>query len=866
MLQREVFKKYENLTLFSGILSLPEEDGHIFMVCRDKSRRRLTLNDTALNPDNLLGSTLKIEYRDFGEDTVLAIFFGKPYANEPSTTAELCVKISKSALFANGKAIKHETAESGSINIFFGEDAVTLNGEKFTLSKPPSGYTELFCESGNLDITAVEVNASAAPLSKSEHNARLIKWRHKQLDKKDIYLDRLEKYLKEHPDAVFRSDAKIIIPHGIVSRGEEMTVRLISPNENAALTITHNCFSRNAESNSVPLCFKKDENALFADIKIRFNTAGNTRLEFWANGQRIVRLVSVLDKGFAAVIPWVGSNRPMLDEELHRFDIAGDYWMANCVVCDDEESTIKRFAPFIKNHFKYGDRTVCFVNARTLLIGSETDSLFELDTETQRRGLAQLKRQMLLLGYESVELMASYTPSCDTIDIMEEMGIKGLTSLCSWQNWQDHGWKINHCGVLNQPYFPARDDFRRVGKKRSLMCFTMGNSSCNRNYSIMAFDACPTNTSPGERYLSHHVINHQIQRFCDVFDGYIEDSKNNENSLLTITVPLESFMGRADWNAANEAAIRYMARRAGEEKIVFTSAADIADFHLRKGLKTQSAYFFQPDTYYGFHNGTMPGRIDDRIEADTAEFLAVISRKSMLPMYFYDYTKEWLKNSAQAEPRNEFGLVDPDAVPPHLRSLREVKTDDMAIKHRFFGNILEIAIDSKTPKNLMVSGVFDVPFEKDFEISFDKSDTRATKIYDFRTGNTHLFLNLGEIKAGKTTIRGKIKGSPRTAQNPEDKKDALGAFWLGSHAYLRSLERDFGISVEIPAPCGSFVKLISGERVLAQDSKLSFTINTDWFDEAPILYGFPREEFQKSLGKAKISILGKTKCSRYSGQ
>jgi hypothetical protein len=138
---------------------------------------------------------------------------------------------------------------------------------------------------------------------------------------------------------------------------------------------------------------------------------------------------------------------------------------------------------------------------------------------------------MKALGFDRMELVASYTPDATTIEIMEDLGVKGLTSLCAWQNWEDGGWRINHCGVSNQPYYPADDDFRRSGNKRDIMCFTMGSSSCNRNYSIMVLDGCPSNIVPGERYFDHRVIHYNIQRFYDIFDGYIADSKNNDGDI-----------------------------------------------------------------------------------------------------------------------------------------------------------------------------------------------------------------------------------------------------------------------------------------------------------------------------------------------
>ncbi len=695
----------------------------------------------------------------------------------------------------------------------------------------------------------------------------VLKWRHSQLDEKDKYLDELERFVKENPDILPKMKGEIIMPYRMVDKGEEMTVKLISyGSRNGALTVTHNCFDDASEPEVIPVDWKQWGEDFYAEILVKFDIAGNTRIEFWVNEQKLVRQVAVLDKGYMALIPWIGSNRPYVDEALHRFDIPGDYWASNPEIGKNPEETVKRFRKYIENYHKYGDRTACFINGRTLINGSETDTLYELDYESRRRGLAQIKRQMMILGYREMELVASYTPDAKDIAILEELGVKGLTSLCAWQNWQDHGWKINHCGVANQPYFPADDDFRRAGDKRRIMCFTMGNASCNRNYSVMAYDACPTSIVPGERYLENYVVNQQMQRFYDIFDGYIADCKNNADRLITVTIPIESFTGRMDWTSANELALRYIVKKATKEKIVFTSAAEVSDYHRRKNLDMQEAYFFQPDYYYGYHNGTMPGRIGDRIEADTKDYLAVIRRGSMLPMYFYDYTEKWDSSLEDNLERNEFGQIDPDEHKPSECFPKQVYTEDMEITSEINGDNIKIFIKSETAKKRIVSGIFDIPFEKDFAIAFDKEDVRAKKVEDLWTGNTHIFLDLGTIAAGETVITGKISGKEKVISYAEDVKDGFAAMWFDDHAYMRSCDKEMAIRVEIDAPYGAHLRLISGKKVFAQNGKLIFTVNTAWFDEAPILYGYDRETFKVNLENARVEIIGKTTCSRWSGQ
>lgn len=697
-----------------------------------------------------------------------------------------------------------------------------------------------------------------------EHTAEFVTWCHEQLDKKDEYLDRLEDYINTYPDVLGRKEGNILVPRRLVDAGTEMDVKIVSfSSENAAMVITYDHLGKKRRAETVALELQKENECFTQIVKVRFDVPGNTKIELWVNGERIVRQIAVLEKGYMAVIPWVGNNKPFLDEELHKFDIAGDYWMSNPKVEENPEKQIERFLPYLKNNHKYGDRTACFVNGQTLVGECETDSLFELDESVQERGLTQLHRQMELLGFDKMELLASYTPDAVTIEILERLGIKGLTSLCAWQNWRDGGWKINHCGVSNQPYYPAKDDFRRAGENRNLMCFTMGNASCNRNYSIMALDGCPTNVCPGERYLSHRVVHHQIQRFYDAFDGYLADAVQNEE-LLTVTIALESFNKNMDWNAANELAIRYMVKKAGEEKIVFTSAADVADYHIDRKLKVQKAYFFQPDYYYGYHNGALPGHVADRIEAVTPQYLAVVRRGSMLPMYFYDYTAQWHNDGFEEIERNEFGLVNPDEHDPAECVPKQVYRGDVELSYEIEKDTVFIHVNCGSEKENMVTGIFDFPFEEDCVLIADKADVVMKKIKDLRNENIHLFMELGKLVQGSSDIVIRVKGKKKTPEKSEYICKELGAMWFKDHVYLRSVDKDQAIEVEMAAPQEAYLILQSGKRIRSVNGQLKFIVNSCWGDEAPILYGYCRESLEEAMRDAKVTKAGKSACSRWS--
>ena len=77
-----------------------------------------------------------------------------------------------------------------------------------------------------------------------------------ELNSRDIYLDSLEAYVKNHPDVIPPHGGEIFIPQMLVNRGCEMTIRLTSYRSyNAALTVTHNCFHPDSDPEQIPLDF-----------------------------------------------------------------------------------------------------------------------------------------------------------------------------------------------------------------------------------------------------------------------------------------------------------------------------------------------------------------------------------------------------------------------------------------------------------------------------------------------------------------------------------------------------------------------------------------------------------------------------------
>lgn len=256
--------------------------------------------------------------------------------------------------------------------------------------------------------------------------------------------------------------------------------------------------------------------------------------------------------------------------------------------------------------------------------------------------------------------------------------------------------------------------------------------------------------------------------------------------------------------------------------------------------------------------------MDDRIEADTPEYLAVVRRGSALPMYFYDYTTPWENDLLEDTQRNIFGLVNPDEHKPSECCPKQVFTGDIQIETAWHGDTLHIRICSGSAKPRMVTGVFDVPYAPDAQITFDKGDLTFRKIRDPFTGNLYLFIDLGVLETGETVITAQVVGTKRQPVQAKILKDGFGAMYFGDHAYLRSVDRDAAIWVELSAPNGAYLRLVSGDKIPAQDGVLRFTVNFHWADEAPIMYGYPKELLEKNIQSAKVEITGQTTYSRWS--
>lgn len=470
-MQRELFKRYHTLTLFDCGQRVMEKEGEFPLTDKWGRSVHVTLRDTVVHPNGWNNTKISLDYTDFSAETSVTFAFGKPFANDRPDTAKHTLVITRNEISIDDTKYDRISDSTGRFDIEISETKLIFCGITFEINaKDLTGYLDIFASGGKFIMTGFSAETKTTPYTEEKHTKKLIEWRHNRLDKIDECINNLENYLRENPDALPKRGGELIVPHRLADIGDTTTIRVISyANRNAALSITKNCYSHDAQPEQIELDWKTDGENYYADIELSLDVAGNTKIEYWANQEKLVRQIAVLDKGYMAVIPWIGANKPFADEEIHRFDLPGDYWFYVPRIAEPEEA-IEKYMPYLRNSRRYGDRPVPNVNAGQIIPDAETDTLFELDRVSQERGFAQIKRQMQIMGYDEMELVASYTPDAVTMDILNNLGVKGLTSLCAWQNWHDGGWEINHCGVSNQPYFPADDNFRRSTHQKTDLC------------------------------------------------------------------------------------------------------------------------------------------------------------------------------------------------------------------------------------------------------------------------------------------------------------------------------------------------------------------------------------------------------------
>lgn len=512
-----------------------------------------------------------------------------------------------------------------------------------------------------------------------------------------------------------------------------------------------------------------------SEIPIPTNCPGNTRVVWETPGGRLSRIFGVVKPKTPVLTLWVGWNSPEFDFELHQYDLPGDSWLCAHPFELSLEQTVAKLSPFVWSHWRYGDSLAPEINADYLLPGILNRNLLKIPEDIQRDGLRQVQRLWQLFGLGELELIASYTPGHKTFKILEELGILTLNSLCMWQNiidgHSDNHWQINHTGLPSVPYHPAPDDFRRPGKGKGIVAFSMGSATSERMYSFGAFHGCPTNILEHQRHRGHSGIAENIDRFYAAVEGWIHDAANNDKPLC-MTVGFENFVGMDGWRQANERAITYLVQLASEGRVIFANACAVSDFHRHHYNKQPETVQFQQDTYCGEAVEFKPHRLPDRIDLSNARFHALFSDGRTLPLLLWDYTQTWAQpewdSAVQVRTGDEYPKVMPESIAadlnpfgcaPHQADLRGVHTETF-ITETPTG--LDVTLRVQSPRALayLPVSLWRLPLST---AKLAKPIVKLTwkKVVDGWSGNLHGVVTLESVPAGESEWTFSLTGKHR---------------------------------------------------------------------------------------------------------
>ncbi len=654
------------------------------------------------------------------------------------------------------------------------------------------------------------------------------------------------------------------IEPGLVRAGESVSVRLsaqCTTPPDGRLTVEADYLGKAPDQ---PRALRVDwqkagETEWRAACQLVADRSGNWRFVWRTGEHRLSRILGVVETGQVVVTLWGGANVPRLDREIHQYDLPADHWVDSGLGMPPEK-VVESMKPYARDAFHFGDRLTPVCNADGLFPGISDKNLFKVPLEAQRRAIRQLQELWRLLGLKELEILASYTPGHGTFGLLAELGFKALNSLCVWQNWLDgvspSDWQINHVGCPISPYYPAADDFRKVAAGRSLVAFSMGTSSSSRCYDIMCFDGCPTNCTGQIRYWRLPGVGSNVHRFNAALDGWIQDARNNPEPVF-VTVGLENFYNCPESRKANEDSVHYMVRRAGEGKVVFASAADIADFYQRQYPVQPEHVYFQPDTMLGIRGGSKPARIPDRIELVNREFHSLHKDGEVLPQFLWDHTVPW-QNPEWADQqtfRDPYGLVPPETIAatvnpqacvPRQTDLRGV-TVDIERTPDSGGVRVTARIVSPVKINLLPLAVWRLPLdpERGGRAVESSPGSRWIPVRDGWSGNLHGILALTDVPAGTSEWSLRVAGAAKPSGTIDFSVDGVLAgrtmrMTEETRTYFWRETVDCRLKVRIRVPPGrpAAAMYLDGRTVRPDaEGNLEIVLDEHWSHEAPTLIG-----------------------------
>lgn len=861
-----------------------------------------TLSGMALNPDSLrcFKAMVRIRFGGTGQP-VLNIGWGKPYEWSDFGESRFRVSVTKygvANLYADGLTLGPIQLKRDADGIC--ELTVEQTGQRVALvssfgsvvhkiaegREPKAGYLALKAEGlvrvpneEPLRIQGIEIVCQSAktPLSREDREKEIRALAASRQESNEEVLAGFKKHIADETKAGRWGFATALkVSPQLVHVGEKVSAefRTRGPLPAPCEAWIEPDFLGAKPGGEEPLALDwqpAPDGGYVARAEIDPRKAGNWRVVWKAGQERMSRLLAVVGSGYTVCRllltshkgPWIPGHVPEAYDVIHDYGLTADYWSMDewkSPYTRSPEELLKRYAFFSQVRHKWGDHVMPMANANWIIPNFVDANLWRLDDEIQRRGISQASRLWDMLGIGPLEILGSYTVGHTTPRIAREEGVKVIDSLVQWQNWRDggsdNGWLINHWGAPTVPYFVADDDFRKVAPGKSILAFGQATTSSVRIYDIMTTEGQPQlnlrraqNESMGESM--------NIDRFEATVDLWLAEAEAQPEPLF-VSVGMENFLNSPDWNEANILGVRYLREQALTRKLVFASAADIAEYFERNYKVQPENWLYWPDVYAGQRGAYKPALVPDRIEMSNRRFHSVHEQDVSLPRFLWDFSNKWSEPvwDNQSAIRKKYGLVAPDLLTaenciPRMADLTGVH---VAVSRRRAEEALEISVEIETPRALssLPVALWNVPLGLSWKVKDISEGVRFVPIVDGSSGNSHGLLVGENIGPGKIRWKVVLQG---LGQKVRETQIAIGndvkgrLFYRGDapRAYLWLCGEHVG-SLSIPVPAGRTVSVHynDGSTEISRDGMIRITLDKAWLHQSPLVYGLDAAEL--SLG------------------
>ncbi len=896
----------------------------------DRKFRSATLSGTAVHPQVLDTFSAEIRFA-FGETkgAIFTFAWGKPFEWDEVDASWAKVAVEQSGTFrveVEGKTLgkgqlRPEPDGGFVLSLDVSKEAVTVGKENFDLlpgQVPRAGFSMVRIEGSdpqtmqpmaslkNFRLTTTRVHP---PMSEAEWRANCDEWARISIRDNNKTLDKLEAAVtKQKAAGKWGYTTGLNVQPQLVRTGERVTLTFRSkgpvPEKSEAWIVPDCLGAAPGEKRPLVLQWKSaSAGAQEAVVELVPDRPGNWSVN-WRTGDQagtetLSRMLGVIGEGYAVyrfqfttqatlwepgLLPKDLDGKPYSGPQaydvLHQYGLAGDFWIGEYkygryfVFPPDE--TIRRSEVLRKNQHFFGDSFSPLFNADWILPKSPDRNLFRVAPDVQKEGLSQLKRCWDILDLGPVNLLATYTQGHDTPAIARDAGVKVLDNMCQWQNWCDghsgNDWLINHVGAPPFPYYVAADDFRKVASGKSIVQLPQGTTSAVRLFTVASMEGCPQiafvskESKKDPKMIERRANSANADRLETAIDMWTEMAAYQKEPLF-LSISMENFTEREDWNLASVRAVDYLRNKARTDKIVFAQGEGIADYFLNHYDRQPENWIYWPDIYAGLNRHFKLDQLPDHIELSNAEFHSDHWDGNVLPRFYWDYTQPWSNpvwDYAAGLRKSPPGIIPPDLIKadtfvPKMEDLTGVKAEVTITPASANASTVTFTVDSPKAFGFLPLAVWRIPLSgRGLEVESPKNG-RFIPIVDGSSGNLHGVAVCRDVKPGRNEWTFQLKGEARPFEDPQI---AIGGLVLGRmflrngvpHAYVWLAEGAANCRLTINVPKGRKVQVHYNDGATGETTggALDVKVGKDWPLKSPMIIGLTKQELLQNTKLTKL--------------